>query len=172
MMLPAILSKKNNHNYQATGLYTDYVISPILSKKNNHNYQATDLYTNYVISPSYVPYEESVNAAVFITVNKERATYVLKCLNSFNNGVTKHIHNMAEDIVGHSVSNPQFRMLMFGPNTIRARTSNPIKRDFLLIEGLINQTLDKVASSQRNQTIFDSVTLSEMRTCVDDPYFV
>lgn len=68
---------------------------------------------------------------------------------------------------------PKFKLHIFTPKVFKSRTSvSNIHINFLLTDGLINQTLDKVASSQKNQDVFDPDILTEMRTQLQDVHFV
>lgn len=131
----------------------------------------------YVITPSYVPYKEAVDASVFLTNDKETSIRVLDYLNSLdiNHPIIKHIHNIAKDTIDHEPVAPKFRLLRFTPGFMLFRTTVPIsklKLDFLLVDGLINQDIDKVASSNRNQITFGADALKPFRKHFNDKHII
>ena len=131
----------------------------------------------YVIFPIYVPYDQAVNASVFLTTNKKSAIRVLDFLNSLpaDNSIIQHIHNIAKDTIDREPIEYNFRIIRYTPNFMRIKTSVPIenlKLDFLLLDGLINQDIDKVASSLRNDTHFNAQHLNALRTISNDKHFV
>lgn len=133
------------------------------------------LFMYYVITPDYVPDSEAVDACVFLTKDKYNAVRVLDYLNSTDNAIVKHIHNIAKDTVDHEPVNPKFVIRRFGPNYIRAKTTIPVSKfqlDFLLLDGLLNQDIDKVAASNQNQTLFDTNLLDALRKHFADKHFV
>jgi hypothetical protein len=129
----------------------------------------TELKMVYVITPSYTPYEDACDAAVFISNDKKKAEDLLQLLNTQgNNDVVKYIHNWDSKPV-----NNKFRLRKFTPNFFKVKTTvSNIHYDFLLVEGLINQTLDKHASSQRNEKHFNSQHLNSLRTLSADKLIV
>ena len=134
-----------------------------------------DIY--YVIFPIYVPYNQAVNASVFLTTDKKNAIRVLDLLNSLpaDNSIIQHIHNIAKDTIDHEPIAHHFRIIRYTRNLMRIKTSVPIenlKLDFLLLDGLINQDIDKVASSLRNDTHFNAQHLNALRTISNDKHFV
>ena len=129
----------------------------------------------YVITPSYVPYSEAVGAAVFISRDKQKTLAIMDLLNNSHNDVTSYIHKLAKDTIDGEPQQPKFRLLKFSPRFFKAKSSpynNYIYCDFLLLEGLINQTLDKHASSSRNDEQFNSHHLNAFRTISADKHFV
>lgn len=133
------------------------------------------LFMYYVITPDYVPDSQAVDACVFLTKDKYNAVRVLDYLNSTDNSIVKHIHNIAKDTVEHEPVNPKFIIRRFGPNYIRAKTTIPVSKfqlDFLLLDGLLNQDIDKVAASKQNQTLFDTNLLDALRKHFADKHFV